>query len=91
MADSNKSAEANKETKPKMFRKRPNKSEIIKQAKLRGHMTYNEETTLEGLKVKNSLQRIYNKTMDDSLNKTNCEKLKKAMAEFNEVVKSVLE
>ncbi len=84
-------ADSNKTEVQKKFRKRPNKSEIEKQAKLRGLYTHNELVTLEGLKVKNALQRIYNKTMDDSLSKTKCDKLKKAMAEFNEVVKSVLE
>lgn len=79
-----------KDVKVKMFRKRPNKGDILKQAKLRGHMTYNEETMLKGLTVKNSLQRIYTKTFDDSINKTDCETLKKAMDEFNTVVQKAM-
>ena len=77
------------ETKKK-FRKRPNKAEILKGGELRGHLTHNEETTLKGLTVKNTLQRIYTKTFDDSVNKTDCEALQKAMDEFNAVVQSVL-
>lgn len=75
--------------KVKMFRKRPNKAEILKQSKLRGHITHNEEVTLKGLMVKNSLQRIYNKTMDDSLNKTNCKKLTDAMDALNAIVEEI--
>ena len=82
MLEEVKRSEVKKEVKKevqKKFRKRPNKSEIEKQALLRGLYTHNEVVTLEGLKVKNSLQRIYNKTLDDSLNKTKCNKLKIAM------------
>ena len=70
------------EGKAKNFRKRPNKSEIEKQAKLRGHFTCNEETMLKGLKVKNALQRIYTKTFDESLSKNDCLALQKAMDKF---------
>lgn len=76
--------------KSKKFRKRPNKKEIEREAKLRGHFTNNEKLMLKGLTVKNSLQRIYNKAFDDSLNKTTCKKLEKAMEEFNSVVESLL-
>jgi len=46
-------------------RKRPNKTFIQQMAKFRGHITENEKTQLETLKVKNIMQRVNNKAMSD--------------------------
>ena len=56
-------------------RKRPNKSKILKQGKLRGHLTDNEELMLTTLKVKNLLQRINNRAFEGFLKPSDCKKL----------------
>lgn len=74
----------------KKTRNRPNKTQILATIQVRGKMTCNEKTTLQGVEVKNILQRVYNKTMTNSLSKAECDKLQKAMktflAEVNEVI-----
>ena len=63
-------------------RKRPNKSKILKQAQLRGHLTPNESLMVTGLTVKNLLQRINNRGFDDVIMPSDCKKLEDLMKEF---------
>lgn len=83
-------SKTNKPEAKKKFRKRPNLAEIKKQGELRGHLTCNEETTLLTIELKNSLQRMWNRTMDDALSKTECNKLQKAMKTFLAEVDEVI-
>lgn len=75
-------------------RKRPNKAFIEKSIAFRGFMTGNESTLLEGLKVKNSLQRVNNLGMADDVTKqfTGAEntEIQKAMKEFVSKINKVL-
>jgi hypothetical protein len=48
-------------------RKRPSKSFIESMAKIRGYMTGNEKTSLETLKLKNTWQKINNRSMSDNV------------------------
>lgn len=59
-----------RKTKPRKTsaRKRPNKGFIGKMVEFRGFMTGNEKTLIEGLTVKNALQRINNVGMADDVN-----------------------
>jgi hypothetical protein len=63
-------------------RKRPNKSKILKQEKLRGHLTDNEKLMLTGLTVKNFLQRLNNRCFDDLFLPSDCKKLNQLMVDF---------
>ena len=72
-------------------KKRPNKTFIQQMAEFRGHMTGNEKTQLKGLEVKNTLQRINNRAMDEKFDSKQNAQLQKLMAEFVKGVKSVLQ
>jgi hypothetical protein len=72
-------------------KKRPNKTFIQQMAEFRGHMTGNEKTQLKGLEVKNALQRINNRAMDEKFDSKQNAQLQKLMAEFVKGVKSVLQ
>ena len=63
-------------------RKRPNKAKILKQKALRGYLTDNEELMLNGLSVKNLLQRINNRAFEDHIKKADCKKIQLLMIEF---------
>jgi hypothetical protein len=71
-------------------KKRPNKTFIQQMAEFRGHMTGNEKTQLKGLEVKNALQRINNRAMDEKFDSKQNAQLQKLMTEFVKGVKSVL-
>jgi len=51
-------------------RKRPSKAFITRMAEIRGFMTGNERTQLATLDVRNTLQRINNRTMSEDVNET---------------------
>ena len=72
-------------------KKRPNKTFIQQMAEFRGHMTGNEKTQLKGLEVKNALQRVNNRAMDEKFDSKQNAQLQKLMAEFVKGVKSVLQ
>ena len=72
-------------------KKRPNKTFIQQMAEFRGHMTENEKTQLSGLEVKNALQRINNRAMDEKFDSKQNVKLQKLMAEFVKGVATVLQ
>jgi len=71
-------------------RKRPNKTFIQQMAEFRGHMTENEKTQLKGLEVKNALQRINNRAMDEKLSNEQNLELQKAMDMFVKSIDKVL-
>lgn len=72
-------------------KKRPNKTFIQQMAEFRGHMTENEKTQLSGLEVKNALQRVNNRAMDEKFDSKQNAKLQKLMAEFVKGVTAVLQ
>ena len=72
-------------------KKRPNKTFIQQMAEFRGHMTENEKTQLSGLEVKNALQRVSNRAMDEKFDSKQNAKLQKLMAEFVKGVTAVLQ
>jgi hypothetical protein len=72
-------------------KKRPNKTFIQQMAEFRGHMTENEKTQLSGLEVKNALQRVNNRAMDEKFDSKQNVKLQKLMAEFVKGVTAVLQ
>jgi len=72
-------------------KKRPNKTFIQQMAEFRGHMTENEKTQLSGLEVKNALQRVNNRAMDEKFDSKQNAKLQKLMAEFVKGVTGVLQ
>lgn len=80
--------------KPTSSRKRPNKSFIMKMVAFRGNMTGNEKTLLTGLEVKNALQRVNNRAMDEDVNEnftgTQNAELQRLMKEFVRGVNEVL-
>lgn len=63
-------------------RKRPNKAKILKQGRLRGHLTDNENLLLSGLNVKNVLQRVNNRGFDDLIKPHDCKKLQSLFETF---------
>jgi hypothetical protein len=71
-------------------RKRPNKAKILKQCRLRGHLTDNEKVLLTGLKVKNVLQRVNNRGFDDLIKPRDCKKLEELFEEFVTSVDAIL-
>ena len=72
-------------------KKRPNKTFIQQMAEFRGHMTENEKTQLSGLEVKNALQRVNNRAMDEKFDSKQNVKLQKLMADFVKGVTAVLQ
>lgn len=75
-------------------RKRPNRKFIEQMAAIRGFMTGNEKTLITGLTVKNALQRVNNRAMDDNANvqftsEQNAE-LQRLMKEFVKGVNAVI-
>jgi hypothetical protein len=72
-------------------KKRPNKTFIQQMAEFRGHMTENEKTQLSGLEVKNALQRVNNRAMDEKFDSKQNAKLQKLMSEFVKGVTAVLQ
>ena len=71
-------------------RKRPNKAKILKQGRLRGHLTANENLMLSGLNVKNVLQRVNNRGFDDLIKPHDCKKLEMLFETFVSEVDSIL-
>ena len=71
-------------------RKRPNKTFIQQMADFRGHMTENEKTQLSGLEVKNALQRVNNRAMDEKFDSKQNKELEKLMADFVKGVNTIL-
>jgi hypothetical protein len=71
-------------------RKRPNKAKILKQGRLRGHLTDNEKMLLTGLKVKNVMQRVNNRGFDDLIKPRDCKKLETLFEEFVVSVDAIL-
>lgn len=71
-------------------KKRPNKTFIQQMAEFRGHMTENEKTQLSGLEVKNALQRVNNRAMDEKFDSKQNKELQKLMADFVKGVNAVL-
>ena len=71
-------------------KKRPNKTFIQQMAEFRGHMTGNEKTQLKGLEVKNALQRVNNRAMDEKFDSKQNKELQKLMADFVKGVNAVL-
>ena len=71
-------------------KKRPNKTFIQQMAEFRGHMTGNEKTQLKGLEVKNALQRVNNRAMDEKLSDKQNLELQKAMDAFVKSIDKVL-
>jgi hypothetical protein len=71
-------------------KKRPNKTFIQQMAEFRGHMTENEKTQLKTLEVKNSLQRVNNRAMDDKLEEQQNSELQKLMTEFVKDVNAIM-
>lgn len=77
--------------KPTSDKKRPNKSFILRMAEFRGHMTCNEKVQLEGLTVKNALQRINTKAMSETqFTAVQCEALKRVMKAFVKEINTIL-
>lgn len=83
------------EVNPKLLttstRKRPNKTKLLNQAKLRGHQTHCEMLMLTGLSVKNLLQRINNKCFDDVIKNADCKKIEELMKVFVASCDEILE
>jgi hypothetical protein len=71
-------------------KKRPNKTFIQQMAEFRGHMTENEKTQLSGLEVKNALQRVNNRAMDEKFDSKQNKELQKLMTDFVKGVNAVL-
>lgn len=71
-------------------KKRPNKTFIQQMAEFRGHMTGNEKTQLKGLEVKNALQRVNNRAMDEKFDSKQNKELQKLMADFVKGVNAIL-
>jgi hypothetical protein len=71
-------------------RKRPNKAKILKQGRLRGHLTDNENLMLSGLKVKNVLQRVNNRGFDDLIKPHDCKKIQTLFETLVSEVDSIL-
>jgi hypothetical protein len=71
-------------------KKRPNKTFIQQMAEFRGHMTENEKTQLSGLEVKNALQRVSNRAMDEKFDSKQNKELQKLMTDFVKGVNAVL-
>ena len=71
-------------------KKRPNKTFIQQMAEFRGHMTGNEKTQLKGLEVKNALQRVNNRAMNEKFDSKQNKELQKLMADFVKGVNAVL-
>jgi len=75
-------------------RKRPNRKFIERMAEIRGFMSGNEKTLITGLSVKNALQRVNNRAMDDDANVqfTGAEntELQRLMKEFAKGVDAIL-
>jgi hypothetical protein len=71
-------------------RKRPNKAKILKQSRLRGHLTHNEKMLLTGLKVKNVLQRVNNRGFDDMIKPRDCKKIEMLFEEFVTAIDAIL-
>ena len=71
-------------------RKRPNKTFIQQMVEFRGHMTGNEKTQLKGLEVKNALQRVNNRAMDEKFDSKQNKELEKLMADFVKGVNTIL-
>lgn len=75
-------------------RKRPNRKFIEQMAAIRGFTTGNEKTLLTGLTVKNALQRVNNRAMDDNANiqldGTQNTELQRLMKEFVKSVDAIL-
>lgn len=76
---------------PTSPRKRPNKSFIEKMAEFRGYMTCNEKTMLEGLNVKNVLQRLNNRAFDGSIKADTCSEIQKLMKAFVKEMDALLD
>lgn len=71
-------------------RKRPNKAKILKQARLRGHLTHNENLMLTGLEVKNLLQRINNRSFEDMIKNADCKNIQLIMKQMVTEVNQIL-
>lgn len=80
-----------KEPVPTSARKRPNKKFILEMVKFRGHMTCNEKTMLEGLNIKNLLQRINNRAFDDAIKADVCGEMQKRMKAFVKEIDALLD
>jgi hypothetical protein len=72
-------------------KKRPNKTFIQQMAEFRGHMTENEKTQLKSLEVKNAMQRVNNRAMDEKLEELQNIALQVVMIEFVNKVNKILE
>lgn len=62
--------------------KAPNKSELLKQAKLRGFNTSNEVLILECIKVSNLIKRINTRASNNYVGIRNCKKLYRIIERF---------
>jgi hypothetical protein len=71
-------------------KKRPNKTFIQQMAEFRGHMTENEKTQLKSLEVKNAMQRVNNRAMDEKLTNEQNAELLKLMGDFVKNIDKVL-
>jgi len=76
-------------------RNRPNKAFIEKMVAFRGYMTGNERTSLSTLDVKNVMQRVNNRTMNDDVNhqlngKQN-EQIQKLIKQFVKDISAVID
>ena len=71
-------------------RKRPNKSKILKQGKLRGYLTDNEEIMLKTLTIKNLLQRLNNRAFEGFLKTGDCKKIEGLMTQFETDVDNII-
>jgi len=91
MKTATKKATRKREPKPTSARKRPNKAFIKKMAEFRGFMTCNEKLMLEGLNVKNLLQRINNRGFDGEINAKDCGEIQKLIKAFVKEVDAILE
>ena len=67
---------------PTSPRKRPNKTFIKQLAEFNGFMTCNQKVMLEGLSVKNVLQRMNNRAFDEAIKADKCFKIQKLMKNF---------
>lgn len=76
---------------PTSPRKRPSKAFISKMVEFRGYMTCNEKLLLEGLTVKNLLQRINNRGFDGMIKADTCNKIQKLMKAFVKDVDEMLD
>lgn len=75
---------ATKKTEPVRVstRKRPSKSFIQELAEYRGFMTSNQKLALKGLGVKNALQRINTRALNESFSTADCKAITAIMAKF---------